>query len=113
MSGLCVYIRYEVHSFNPRSLRTAVIFPYALPLAFARGRWGVGACPSPKFPHPFVEIEIGGRRVVVATGVWWCCMRGWLRGLLAGWVLVFGWWSCLALGPAVAVVAWSAALACV
>ena len=51
--------------------------------SLSRLRSGGGRCSSPKSPHPFVGIEIGGRRVVVATGVWWCCMRGW-RGCWRG-----------------------------
>ena len=34
----------------------------------------------------------GGHRSVVV-------LHAWLAGLLARWMLVFGWWSCLALGP--------------
>ena len=76
--AICVSI-YDtrcIHSTPPRSLRTAaVVFPHVLPLS--RLRSSGGSCSSPKFLHPFVQIEIGGRRVVVATGAWWCCMRGW------------------------------------
>ena len=95
--AICVSI-YDtrcIHSTPPRSLRTAVIFPHALPLAFALGRWEVL---QPKVPPSFRRnrdwwaARGGGHRSVVV-------LHAWLAGLLAGWMLVFGWWSCLALGP--------------
>ena len=90
-----IYDTRCIHSTPPRSLRTAVIFPLALPLAFALGRREVL---QPKVPPSFRRNRDwwaargdGHRSVVV--------LHAWVAGLLAGWMLVFGWWSCLALGP--------------
>ena len=90
-----IYDTRCIHSTPPRSLRTDVIFPHALPLAFALGRWEVL---QPKVPPSFRRnrdwwaARGGGHRSVVV-------LHAWLAGLLAGWMFVFGWWSCLALGP--------------
>ena len=99
--AICVSI-YDtrcIHSTPPRAFssnrRPSSSRMRSLSRSRSGGRWGV---PQPKVPPSFRRnrdwwaARGGGHRSVVV-------LHAWLAGLLAGWMLVFGWWSCLALGP--------------
>ena len=97
-----------IHSTPPRSLRTAVIFPHALPLAFALG-WEVLRSKVPLFfrrNRDWWAARGGGHRSVVV-------LHAWLAAGVAGGVGVGVWVVVLPCTGAVAVVAWSAATAAI